>query len=66
MTYTLPNNVENLTLTGSSIVIGVGNALDNLIIGNTQGNKLSGLSGNDTLNGALGNDRLVAAPARTS
>ncbi|MHB1098190.1 MAG: beta strand repeat-containing protein [Burkholderiales bacterium] len=51
ISYTLTDNVENLTLTGSDNLTGTGNSLDNVIIGN---------SGNDTLIGGGGNDRLVA------
>ncbi|OGS91986.1 MAG: hypothetical protein A2Z95_03705 [Gallionellales bacterium GWA2_60_18] len=56
--YTLSDNVENLTLTGSASVSGTGNALDNLITGNTGNNALSGMDGNDTLLGNAGNDTL--------
>ncbi|QOL49084.1 beta strand repeat-containing protein [Massilia litorea] len=58
VTYTLGDNVENLTLTGSGSVNGTGNALDNVITGNNGANILSGLDGNDTLIGAAGNDTL--------
>jgi trimeric autotransporter adhesin len=58
VTYTLTDNVENLTLTGSGTINGTGNALDNVITGNGGSNVLSGLEGNDTLIGAAGNDTL--------
>jgi len=58
VTYTLTDNVENLTLTGTAAINGTGNALDNVINGNTGANILSGLDGNDTLNGNSGNDTL--------
>ncbi|PXX09490.1 Ca2+-binding RTX toxin-like protein [Nitrosomonas ureae] len=58
LTYTLPNNVENLILTGTAAVNGTGNALANVITGNTAANQLAGLTGNDTLNGGSGNDIL--------
>jgi VCBS repeat-containing protein len=58
ITYTLTDNVENLTLTGTAGINGTGNALDNVINGNTGANILSGLDGNDTLNGNSGNDTL--------
>ena len=57
-TYTLPANVENLTLTGVGNSNGLGNSQDNLIIGNAGINALSGDVGNDTLNGGGGNDVL--------
>ncbi len=35
VTYTLPNNVENLTLTGTGNINGTGNELANVLIGNS-------------------------------
>jgi VCBS repeat-containing protein len=58
VSYTLADNVENLTLTGLGNINGTGNALDNVIIGNGGTNVLSGLDGNDTLVGNAGNDTL--------
>ena len=43
--------IENLTLTGSAVINGTGNDLDNVLIGNAANNVLIGLGGNDTLNG---------------
>jgi Ca2+-binding RTX toxin-like protein len=51
-------NVENLTLTGTGIINGTGNALNNTITGNSKANTLTGLDGNDTLNGGAGDDTL--------
>ncbi len=59
LTYTLGQNVENLTLTGTSAINGTGNALDNVLIGNSAGNTLTGGAGNDTLDGAGGTDSLI-------
>ena len=56
--YTLPANVENLTLTGSA-VNGTGNALDNVITGNALNNVLSGGAGNDKLVGGAGADTMI-------
>ncbi len=59
VTYTLGNNVENLTLTGSNPINGTGNAVNNILLGNSANNTLNGLGGNDTLNGLGGVDILV-------
>ncbi|MFM6521296.1 MAG: bluetail domain-containing putative surface protein, partial [Microcystis panniformis] len=56
---TLPNNVENLLLTGTGNLNGTGNALNNQITGNSGNNNLNGSTGNDTLNGAAGIDTLT-------
>ncbi|MCK1711255.1 MULTISPECIES: FG-GAP-like repeat-containing protein [unclassified Bradyrhizobium] len=42
VTYTLATNVENLTLTGTSIINGTGNTLGNTIIGSSGNNTLAG------------------------
>lgn len=51
-------NVENLTLTGFSVINGTGNTLNNTLIGNSANNTLDGGAGNDILDGASGNDSL--------
>lgn len=56
--YTLGDNLENLTLTSSFADNGTGNALDNRLVGNGYNNTLSGLGGNDYLSGGYGNDTL--------
>lgn len=48
--------VENLTLTGSDNLSGVGNGRYNVITGNSGDNFLNGAWGNDTLIGGAGND----------
>mgnify|MGYP003425853637 FL=1 len=59
VTYTLPANVENLTLTGASPINGTGNGLINTITGNAANNQLNGGAGNDTINGGIGIDSLT-------
>jgi Ca2+-binding RTX toxin-like protein len=58
-TYTLGNNVENLTLTGTTAINGTGNTLNNAITGNSAINTLTGDAGNDTLSGGTGNDTMT-------
>jgi Ca2+-binding RTX toxin-like protein len=58
-TYALGANVENLTLTGATMINGTGNALNNSITGNTANNQLDGSAGNDTMTGGTGNDTYV-------
>ena len=55
--FTLGNNVENLTLSGTATT-GIGNALNNTITGNSSANTLIGNAGNDILDGKAGNDIL--------
>ncbi|MBI3896877.1 MAG: putative Ig domain-containing protein [Gammaproteobacteria bacterium] len=59
VTYTLTNDVENLTLTGSTAINGTGNALDNILTGNSANNTLTGNAGNDTLDGGNGSDTMT-------
>ncbi len=64
VTTTLPDLVENLTLTGADNINGTGNTNDNIIIGNSGNNILTGGIGNDTLIStnylfAVGNDTLI-------
>jgi Ca2+-binding RTX toxin-like protein len=53
------NYVENLTLTGTLNIDGVGNILDNTLIGNSADNTLDGGAGADTLSGGAGDDTYV-------
>jgi Ca2+-binding RTX toxin-like protein len=55
-TYVLRTNFENLTLTGSSAISAVGNAVDNVLIGNAGANALDGRAGADTMQGGAGDD----------
>ena len=54
----LGNNLENLTLTGTGNLFGVGNALNNELIGNTSNNAFFGLAGDDYIDGGVGNDSM--------
>ncbi|MGH9891498.1 MAG: calcium-binding protein, partial [bacterium] len=56
VSYTLPANVEDLTLTGPLHIEGTGNALDNILRGNAGNNFLKGGGGNDTFYGGAGDD----------
>jgi Ca2+-binding RTX toxin-like protein len=58
ISYTLGDNVENLTLAGDAALNGTGNALANRLIGNGAANVIKGLAGNDYLDGAGGADSL--------
>ena len=58
ITYTLTNNVENLTLTGTTAIKGTGNELANTLTGNAAANSLDGGAGNDILDGKAGADVL--------
>lgn len=57
--FTLPVEVEELTLGGTLAINGAGNALGNLVTGNAAANRLDGGAGDDTLAGGPGFDTLV-------
>ena len=59
VSYTLPGNVERLTLTGTSDINAIGNSLGNTLTGNSGGNSLVGLGGTDSMVGASGGDTLT-------
>jgi len=54
--YTLADNVEHLTLTGTAAINGTGNGLANIMAGNAASNVIIGGGGADTLTGAAGGD----------
>jgi Ca2+-binding RTX toxin-like protein len=51
-------DIEDLTLTGSGALKGVGNSLANRIIGNDGANQIFGQGGDDILDGGAGADKL--------
>ena len=61
--HKLGANVENLTLTGTSLINGTGNDLNNLIQGNVAANLLNGGLGNDKLVGGIGTDAFIFSTA---
>lgn len=56
VSYTLADNIENLTLAGAGDINGTGNTQKNIITGNAGSNTLDGGGGIDTLIGGGGND----------
>ena len=59
VSFTLRGNVENLQLTGTADINGIGNQEANSLIGNNGANVLSGDYGDDTLDGKAGADTLI-------
>ncbi len=64
VSYTLTDNVENLTLTGKGKLDGTGNDLSNTLTGNDANNRLDGGAGNDRLIGGKGDDTYVVDAAK--
>jgi Ca2+-binding RTX toxin-like protein len=56
VSFRLADNVENLVLTGTAAISGIGNNADNRITGNGAPNFLSGGGGNDRIDGGSGAD----------
>ena len=51
VSFTLGSSVENLVLSGTAKIAGMGNSDNNVIIGNSGANILSGRAGNDVIDG---------------
>lgn len=64
LSFTLGENLENLTLTAGDLNSGTGNGLDNVLIGSRGRNNLSGGLGDDVLNGSYGSDSLTGGLGR--
>ncbi|THK36185.1 calcium-binding protein, partial [Ensifer sp. MPMI2T] len=60
MSYTLPENFENLAVTGDDRYA-FGNTADNIITGGSGSQTIGGRAGNDVLTGAGGSDTFVFA-----
>lgn len=58
LSFTLPDNVENLMLTGALAINGSGNALANAIDGGSGDNVLNGADGDDIISGFGGADTI--------
>ncbi|MGQ0555814.1 MAG: calcium-binding protein [Nitrospiraceae bacterium] len=58
VSHTLGFGIENLALTGTSALTGMGNELSNTLFGNEGHNILNGQDGHDVLYGEDGHDRL--------
>ena len=59
ISFTLGDNLENLTLTGTDAINGTGNSADNMITGNSANNILAGGAGSDKLIGGAGSDTYI-------
>jgi Ca2+-binding RTX toxin-like protein len=58
VSFTLGDNIEKLTLSGTAVANGTGNGLGNTLTGNSAANQLFGMDGGDTLSGGSGTDTL--------
>ena len=65
ISYTLGDNIERLSLTGTADLNGTGNTLANRLDGNAGANTLNGGEGNDSLYGLAGDDSYQILLIRT-
>ncbi|MCX7668534.1 MAG: RTX toxin, partial [Anaerolineae bacterium] len=63
VSYRLSAHIENLTLTGSANIDGMGNELANTLTGNAGANRLDGGAGADVMAGGAGDDTYVVDDA---
>ena len=62
--YTLLNNFENLTYTGTVAFTGTGNSAANGMVGGAKADLLDGAGGADTIGGGLGADSLLGGAGK--
>lgn len=62
--FMLPDDFENIRLTGDEKIAAIGNDHGNEITGNARGNHLAGKGGRDRINGGEGDDRLTGGMGR--
>jgi Ca2+-binding RTX toxin-like protein len=62
--FTLPDQVEILTLTGTGGIDGTGNERANILVGNDAANRLDGGAGNNRLEGNGGDDVLLGGTGK--
>ncbi len=59
ISYTMEANVENLILTGTADINGIGNSLNNIITGNSGDNQMAGGQGDDIYIAATAGDAVI-------